>query len=158
MAGDERLERVPSGLLRNWLPLMKKGCGEAMCIALLAAIPAAALYCYGRVSPKPAKVASAAPVADANTLWIDARPETEYAKGHIPGALSLNEHNWDNGLVRLFETWQPPRRIVVYCSAGCSDSAKVATRLRELGIEPVEVIQEGFEGWKTRTRKLALQN
>jgi rhodanese-related sulfurtransferase len=84
----------------------------------------------------------------ANALWIDARSAPEFAREHVPGALNLNETNWNEALVKLFQTWRRPRPIVVYCSFRCSSGTKVATKLKELGVEPVQVLEGGFERWK----------
>jgi rhodanese-related sulfurtransferase len=65
-------------------------------------------------------------------LWIDARAEDDYTAGHIDGALSLNEANWETHLVELIGAWlESPRPIVVYCaSESCGTSKRIAERLR----------------------------
>jgi len=30
-----------------------------------------------------------------STIWIDARPDDEFARDHVPGAISLNEDRWN---------------------------------------------------------------
>lgn len=67
-----------------------------------------------------------------NPIWIDARSETDYAKNHITNALSLNETNWDEGVILLMGEWlESPRPIVVYCSStSCDTSKRIAERLR----------------------------
>ncbi len=127
------------------LSLFGRGLREAALLLILATLPAVALAVYAKGPAEPAPQAQAVP---ADALWIDARSETDFARGHILGALNLNEDNWETALVQVFETWQPPRPIVVYCSAGCSASEKIAEKLTDLGIEPVEIYQGGFEAWK----------
>lgn len=125
--------------------LVFRGLREASLIAFFAALPAVALYT--RVKGKSENQPVVQPVPE-DALWIDARSEAEFAREHIPGALCLNEANWNSALAHVFETWQPPRPIMVYCSTGCSSGAKIAARLTELGIEPVQVFEGGFEKWK----------
>ena len=119
---------------------------EAAIISLVALVPAAALFYHDQraVVQHPLMAQPALEGA----LWIDARPEADYVREHVPGALNLNENNWDRALAQVFATWQPPRPLLVYCSAGCSSAAEVAGKLTALGLEPVEVYEGGFEAWK----------
>jgi rhodanese-related sulfurtransferase len=83
-------------------------------------------------------------------LWVDARPEEDFARGHIPGAMLLNEDEWDAQLRTFLTAWAPERKIVVYCSAqSCNASHAVAERLRnEAGLKDVHVLEGGWEGWQ----------
>jgi len=82
-------------------------------------------------------------------LWVDARSETDFNKGHIPGALLLNEDDWSGLLPGLVQTWTPDRVIIVYCSSrSCQASEGVAKRLRdEAGFSSVYVLRGGWETW-----------
>jgi rhodanese-related sulfurtransferase len=143
--GNSAAMPVQSAKMTAQWRLLLKSVRDAVLILLCAAVPAAAMYSLKSQIP-PAKVI-ATPIGE-DVLWIDARSEEDFAKEHIPGALSLNEKNWEHALPRLFETWQPPRPIIVYCAAGCRASAKIAAKLTELGIEPVRVMEGGYEEWK----------
>jgi rhodanese-related sulfurtransferase len=83
-------------------------------------------------------------------LWVDARPEEEFTRGHIAGALPLNEDEWDARLRTFLTAWSPERKIIVYCSAqSCNASHAVAERLRnEVGLKNVYVLEGGWEGWQ----------
>ena len=83
-------------------------------------------------------------------LWVDARPEEAFARGHIPGAILLNEDEWDAQLRTFLTAWSPERKIVVYCSAqSCNASHAVAERLRnEAGLQNIYVLEGGWEGWQ----------
>lgn len=87
-------------------------------------------------------------------LWVDARPEEQFAQEHIPNAVLLNEDRWNELLPQMLASWSPERRIVVYCSTqSCALSHEVAHRLREeAGLKEVYVLHGGWEGW------LAAQN
>ena len=86
------------------------------------------------------------------TLWIDARPEEEFARGHVPGAMILNEDQWNASLPALLAAWSPERKLVVYCSQrSCNASHTVAERLRnEAGLKNVYVLEGGWEEWQKR--------
>ena len=80
-------------------------------------------------------------------LWIDARPDVEFAQGHFPGALPLNEDRWNEQLPNVLTAWTPEKRMVVYCSThGCGASRAIAQRLRdEAQIKDVFVLEGGWE-------------
>lgn len=82
-------------------------------------------------------------------LWVDARPDADFARGHIPGALPLNEDHWEELLPGVLDHWDTARKIVVYCSSlSCAASHDVARRLREeAGLPNVFVLQGGWEAW-----------
>ncbi len=91
---------------------------------------------------------------NAEILWVDTRSREAYEAGHIPGAVLLNEFEWDDLISeffdRLVELDAP--KIVVYCSVlRCLDSEQVAQRLRiEAGLENVHVLSGGWEYWRAR--------
>jgi rhodanese-related sulfurtransferase len=97
---------------------------------------------------------SSATAWGANVLWIDARPDADFARGHIPGAVSLNEDRWDDLLPDALDHWDTTRKIVVYCSSlSCQASHDVARRLREeANIPNVFVLQGGWEAWLNRAK------
>jgi rhodanese-related sulfurtransferase len=83
-------------------------------------------------------------------LWIDARSRTAFEQEHIPGALLLNEDEWDGLFERVLAAWRPPMRIVVYCdSRECQASKHVAERLRgDFAMPDVFVLHGGWSTWK----------
>jgi rhodanese-related sulfurtransferase len=86
-----------------------------------------------------------------NALWIDARPAEEFDRDHVPGAISLNEDRWNEGLPEfLASKWSPEKKIVVYCSAAsCNLAEDVARRLREEAKLPneIRILKGGWEAW-----------
>jgi rhodanese-related sulfurtransferase len=86
-----------------------------------------------------------------NVTWIDARPPDEFERDHVPGAISLNEERWNEGLAQfLGKDWSPEKKIVVYCSAAtCNLAEDVARRLREEARLPneIKVLKGGWEAW-----------
>ena len=81
-------------------------------------------------------------------LLVDARGEAAYRRGHLPGAILLNEDHWDDLLPEFLAQWQPGRPVVVYCDLKCGASHEVARRLRrELALENLFVLKDGRESW-----------
>ncbi len=82
------------------------------------------------------------------TLFVDARPPDFYELGHVPGAVSLPEPDFDAALARLEPEMRRRFDIVVYCSGeGCEASHIVARKLRERGIASA-VLQDGWPAWE----------
>lgn len=82
-----------------------------------------------------------------NVLWLDARPNEQFAEAHYPAALPLNQEHWNEMLPPIFAAWKPEKRIVVYCgSESCGTSREVAQRLRdEAHWENVYVLTGGWD-------------
>jgi rhodanese-related sulfurtransferase len=90
----------------------------------------------------------------ANVTWIDARPADDFERDHIPGAVSLNEDRWGEGLAQFLGTqWSPEKKIVVYCSAAsCNLAEDVARRLRKEAKLPndIRILKGGWEAWQQK--------
>lgn len=84
--------------------------------------------------------------------WVDARPRTKFEEGHLPGAVSLNEDEWDRLVPDFLDAWEPEKIVVVYCDGGsCDASHAVARRLREeLKLENVKVLKGGLKEWSRK--------
>ena len=131
--------------------------GQAVALALLAFLPAIgqAIYFRDRVSwQSPVPASQSVTVAQAiawgdNAMWIDARPDEDFARDHVPGAVSLNEDRWNELLPQMLAVWSPEKKIVVYCSnQNCNRAVEVAQRLRkEAQLKDIFVLKDGWEGW-----------
>jgi rhodanese-related sulfurtransferase len=132
---------------------------QASILAVLAFLPGIgqAIYFRDRVSwqsPIPASelvtVAQARAWGD-NAIWIDARPDAEFERDHVPSAILLNEDRWNDLIGPLLATWSPDKKVVVYCSSqSCNASREVAHRLRNQTQPPMQnvfVLQGGWEEW-----------
>lgn len=78
--------------------------------------------------------------------FIDARTPSEYAAGHLPGALSIPEE----GAAAQGDKLQIPegREIVIYCSdPACPKSARLADLLGRRGVKGLRIMPEGWVGW-----------
>ena len=82
--------------------------------------------------------------------WVDARSRAKYERTHIPGALLLNEDEWDKLVGPFLDAWDADKTLVVYCDGGsCEASQTVAERIRnELKIEGVHVLKGGWAAWE----------
>lgn len=81
-------------------------------------------------------------------LWVDSREAEAYDRGHVPGAIRLDESTFSESLAALVGAWTPGMRIVVYCdSSTCSRSRELAQRLRDAGFEDVLYLHGGWEAW-----------
>ena len=130
---------------------------QALVLVALAFLPAIAeaIYFRDRVSwqaPVPASemvtVAQARAWGD-NAIWVDARPDEEFARHHVPGAILLNEDRWNELLPQFLAAWSPEKRVIVYCSSqSCNASSHVARRLRdEVQLKDIFVLEGGWEEW-----------
>jgi rhodanese-related sulfurtransferase len=135
---------------------------QALVLAALAFVPGLvqAIYFGDKVSwrsPVPASemvTVTQAGTWGENAIWVDARPDNEFARDHVPGALPLNEDRWNELLPQFLAAWSPEKKVVVYCSSeGCNASREVARRLRkEAQLPNVFVLEGGWEEW-LNTRK-----
>jgi rhodanese-related sulfurtransferase len=77
---------------------------------------------------------------------VDVREESEWAGGHLPGAIHLGK-----GIIeRDIETQVPAAdtKLILYCGGGFR-SALVADNLQKMGYTNVESMDGGWKGWTT---------
>ena len=89
-----------------------------------------------------------------SVIWVDARPDNEFERDHIPGAILLNEDRWTELLPQFLGQWSPEKKVIVYCSAqSCNASREVGKRLREEAqLKNVFVLDGGWEEWLNNKR------
>ncbi len=81
-------------------------------------------------------------------LWVDARDVTAFDRGHVPGAIRLDEDTFSQSLGQLVAAWSPGMRLVIYCdSSTCARSRELAVRLRDAGFTDVHYLHGGWEAW-----------
>lgn len=77
-------------------------------------------------------------------LLVDCREESEWARGHLPGAVHLSK-----GVIeRDIEKTVPDTRaqIIIYCGGGFR-SALAADNLQKMGYTDVNSMDGGWRGW-----------
>ena len=90
-------------------------------------------------------------VSEKKGIILDARTETAYRDGHIPGALSFPGTYFEGSYLKVGPKLEASRLlpIAVYCAdAGCSTSTHVGRELLRQGFPRVFVFSGGWKVWK----------
>lgn len=119
------------------------------------------LYLVGeRAAPDEITVADALAAAKAKgVIWLDARPRSEFDKGHIPGAHLLNLYEWDDlmpDIVQLLDADGLKSTIVIYCDGQkCAASRELRDRMNELPLGEIDirVLHGGWPAWQAAQPK-----
>jgi len=82
----------------------------------------------------------------AKMTLIDVREESEWARGHIPGAVHLSKGIIERDIEQAFPDKDAP--LVLYCGGGFR-SALVADSLQKMGYTNVVSMDGGWRGWTT---------
>ena len=141
---------------------MKGAFSQALVILVLATVAAAAAFQFH--SKAPALYAVQEPLkADevglkeiqerwkGDVIWLDARPQDQFDKEHIPEAKLLNEQGFDEQLLELLQTLQTATKpVIIYCSGQkCEASRHVREKL--LAMVPMDncyILKGGWPAWK----------
>ncbi len=87
------------------------------------------------------------------TIFIDARDESHYARGHIPGAWLFDHYRPERTLAQVTEAVAGAIHVIVYCNGGdCEDSTFAALTLKPGASNPdgVSVFVGGMTEWLNR--------
>ncbi len=85
------------------------------------------------------------------SIVLDARPESDFRSGHIPGASSFSINNFDALFSERGELLKLGKTVLIYCSGPtCEDSRQLAVKLSEKGIKDIFVFPGGMEEWIER--------
>lgn len=76
---------------------------------------------------------------------VDVREESEYAAGHLPGAVHIGKGVIERDIEKKIP--DPHAEIVLYCGGGYR-SALAAENLHRMGYDNVISMDGGFRGWK----------
>lgn len=76
---------------------------------------------------------------------VDVREESEYAAGHLPGAVHLSKGVIERDVEKTFR--DPDAELVLYCGGGFR-SALAADNLQKMGYRNVVSMDGGWRGWK----------
>ena len=91
-------------------------------------------------------------------IWLDARHEPEFRAGHIPGALLLNDYDWENLLIAAFPVITEAAEgtpLIIYCDGQqCAASRAVRDKLRQtpLGDRELLILRGGWPAWQVAGR------
>jgi len=82
-------------------------------------------------------------------VFIDARPQDDYEKGHIKGALGLPWNEVDRNFMRMTEDISPDTLIITYCDGEtCELSHNLAIFLLDMGFSNTRILINGWTLWK----------
>lgn len=140
---------------------MRRALIQAIVIAVLAAIPAVLSAFFHPKRPDCAdtladgEISARVAIREAGRyFWIDARSARDFDERHIPGALLLNEGDWNTLLPPVMQAWPAGTPAIVYCSSRqCRTSRNVARKLREFDVAPVFELKGGWEAWLALQKK-----
>ncbi len=79
-------------------------------------------------------------------ILVDVREESEWSRGHLPGAIYLGK-----GIIERDVEQRVPdtgAKMICYCGGGFR-SALVADNLQKMGYSNVESMDGGWKGWVT---------
>ena len=80
-------------------------------------------------------------------LLVDVREESEFAAGHIPGAIHLGKGVIERDIEA--KVADPATKLVLYCGGGFR-SALAADNLQKMGYTQVISMDGGMRGWKEK--------
>jgi len=87
-------------------------------------------------------------------VFIDARNDEHYQKGHIPSAWQFDRYHPENYLAAVLPVCQMAQQVVVYCAGGdCEDSEFAALFLRDSAQVPGEKLFVFTGGWTEWTER-----
>ena len=80
-------------------------------------------------------------------VLVDVREESEWGKGHLPGAIHLGKGIIERDVEERFP--DNATELVLYCGGGYR-SALAADNLQKMGYTNVISMDGGFRGWKEK--------
>jgi len=79
-----------------------------------------------------------------NFLLLDVREDSEWAKGHLPGAVHMGRGIIERDIEKSVP--ETGTKLILYCGGGFR-SALVADNLQKMGYTNVESMDGGWRGW-----------
>lgn len=81
-------------------------------------------------------------------LFIDSRAPVAFSEGHIKGAVSLPEQQFDEWIDGFILKTDPQTEIITYCdSLKCPQARNLTEKLFLVGFERVLYMAQGFDKW-----------
>jgi len=82
-------------------------------------------------------------------VFLDARSSEDYALGHIAGAVSFPDRQFDDRIGPFLENTPPEVKLITYCEGErCALSKSLAEKLSLAGYEKVYLLVDGWGQWK----------
>lgn len=86
-------------------------------------------------------------------ILLDVREESEFARGHIPGALHLGKGVIERDVEQRFA--DTSTELILYCGGGYR-SALAALNLQLMGYTNVISMDGGFRGWREANQPVTI--
>lgn len=87
--------------------------------------------------------------AQDTALFVDARSAIEYRDGHIAGSLSLPLDQVETRYFDMIDQLYDKEMVITYCDGeSCDLSHELAVFLRDMGVEQVRVLVNGWTVWR----------
>lgn len=84
-----------------------------------------------------------------HSIFVDARPTSEFSAGHVPGAVSLPFQAMDELFEAMGALIDSGRELVLYCkNRECDEALLLAIELQKMGAEHPVLYVDGFELWE----------
>ncbi|TDU72828.1 rhodanese-like domain-containing protein [Prosthecobacter fusiformis] len=86
-----------------------------------------------------------------DVIWLDARPQEVFEKGHIPEARMLNEQGFQEQLLELLDVLQTTDKpVIIYCGGEkCEASRTIREKLLPLvPLEHCYILKGGWPAWQ----------
>jgi len=88
-------------------------------------------------------------VNNPEVLVIDTRDEPDFRKQHIPRAVSLPYHGFNQRYPQFAESVSKDKPLLLYCyGTDCGLAARVGKRLITKGYTELTILRRGIEAWK----------
>ncbi len=85
---------------------------------------------------------------DPSTVFLDVRSAMDFDFGHIAGAISVPEEEFDKRFAELKPRLEQAKTIIVYCdNRKCAKSLRMTIRLHQEGLTQTAVYPAGWNEW-----------
>jgi rhodanese-related sulfurtransferase len=85
---------------------------------------------------------------ESSTLFVDVRSSIDYEFGHIQGAISIPDEEFEKRFPDQRQRLERAKTIIVYCqNRDCGKSLWSAIRLRNAGLTQAVIYPEGWNDW-----------
>ncbi|MFN8497451.1 MAG: rhodanese-like domain-containing protein [Anaerolineae bacterium] len=78
-----------------------------------------------------------------DVVFIDARAPSDFAAGHIPGAINIPYYD----MAKRYNEVPKDKWVITYCACPHAEAEQAARELMKQGYTKVKAIDEGYFGW-----------
>jgi rhodanese-related sulfurtransferase len=87
-------------------------------------------------------------LAEAWSLFLDARDPVSFGEGHITGAMNCPPGETETSLEEVLTLARSGLEVIAYCDGvGCSLSPELARTLQRFGVPSVKILEDGWSRW-----------